>query len=221
MCNPQLACFSLSLLSTNKHFISSLLQLLCCFCLICSSDYIDNLTLFSTILFCGGGKKLSIYFTLSTGLSTNPSLDPDLHPCWGNQAYHISSQEPPSATVRTEELWVCLPHPGGDLQRACPSLQQHLHPVPENSSKKTKSYYFIYLITDVCFMCISVKGWGFPSVFVADMLKIFGVYCWCWTAASPWSGLQGMMEPLPHWNLYRLKAQPFSLISLVLINVSQ
>lgn len=31
-----------------------------------------------------------------------------------------------------------LPHPGGDLQRAGAALQQHVHPVSENTGKKER-----------------------------------------------------------------------------------
>lgn len=82
---------------------------------------------------------LSIVFFLflsdSAGLPTDPSLNPDLHTRRRDQADHPSSQEPAPAPIRTEELRVRLPHPGGDSQCPRPALQQHLHPVPENSGE--------------------------------------------------------------------------------------
>lgn len=74
-------------------------------------------------------------FLPSAGLSADSSFDSDLHPRRSDQAHHLSSQEPAAASVRTEELWVCLPHPWGESQRSSPTLQQHLHSVPEDSGE--------------------------------------------------------------------------------------
>lgn len=77
------------------------------------------------------------------GLPSDPSLDTDLHPRRCNQAHHVSRQESAATAVGTEELRVCLPHPGGNPQCARPALQQHLYPVSENGGKKGQNLVFM------------------------------------------------------------------------------
>lgn len=97
------------------------------------------------------------------GLSADSSFDSDLHPRRSDQAHHLSSQEPAAASVRTEELWVCLPHPWGESQRSSPTLQQHLHSVPEDSGEsQTGTGWCCCVFTEGerSQHCWGIWGWG-------------------------------------------------------------
>lgn len=48
-----------------------------------------------------GSKKMFLYFE---GVSSDPALHPDLHPCWGHEAHHPLSPESSTAPVWSEKL---------------------------------------------------------------------------------------------------------------------
>lgn len=70
-----------------------------------------------------------------TGLPADSTINADLHPSGGDQAHHLSCQKSSPTTIRTEELRVCVPHPGGDVQCPRPALQQLIYPVPKDSGE--------------------------------------------------------------------------------------
>ncbi len=77
-------------------------------------------------------EHVSTHLSLATGLSSDPPHLWYPGPGRDGSSNHIASSKPPPASVGSEELRVCVQHPGKNPTHPCCPLQLLLHPMSEH-----------------------------------------------------------------------------------------
>lgn len=109
-----------------------------------------------------------------SGLSPDPAHQWHSGTCRDHSSNHAASPEPSSAPVWTEELWVCVQHPGQDATHPSCALQQLMYPVPEHLSEYMAYNYDLPALTAL------FPGLQNVVIYTVFTVKDYVNCCWIW-----------------------------------------